>query len=750
MAKPGRGRLSSIDLLPVECDAVVAWAAEQLSVMERTQTDIYAEFREKLIAIQGETGVGFDVPSFSSFNRYSVKLAAMARRLDQTREIAGALSDRMDAGTSDELTTIAAEAIKTLIFELLQAKRRSGHLDQGRPGARQCARAAAAAQKISTARRQEVTRSSPTTSTQAVDKVAKEAGLSAEAAAQIRRDILGVRAHERGPRHLRRPAGDRPRAGRAARGAAARRRDRARSRPAGRRHPHASPGRMAGGQGRPQARASRGGAPASPSPRRSTTRSPPPAPARPAATTSSISATPRTRAASSSATSPTSPRWWRKELVKIEEFLFEDQRADGTTRLISAYRVRFASGFRVEALSSRPENIRGLQGIVVIDEAAFHKDVRAVLDAVNALLIWGGKIRVISTHNGLLNPFNELVREARAGRVPFSVHDIPFKTAIENGLYRRVCYIKGKDWSAEDEAEWEARIRGAYGPRLAAMRQELDAIPAESEGAALTRVQIEACMDARPIVRWARDDDFKNAPEHVRKADALDFCERELRPLLETLNPRLRHVFGEDFARKGDVTDILPLEIGNDLVRRVPFMVELRNVPFDQQRDILFYVVDRLPRLSGGALDATGNGAYLAEKAAQRYGASVVEVMLSEAWYRAEMPAYIEAFSDKTILLPAPRRRAPRSPGARLCQRHRQGARRLPLQGQRRLRPPRRQRHCRGAGIFREPLRPRSLWLREGRRCGSFRLVADVREAAGRRRPPAAPARRAHLMKDIR
>lgn len=105
-----------------------------------------------------------------------------------------------------------------------------------------------------------------------------------------------------------------------------------------------------------------------------------------------------------------------KELASIEEFLFEDQQPDGTTKNIAAYRVRFASGYRVEALSSRPENIRGLQGTVCIDEAAFHRDVRGVLDAVNALLIWGGKIRVISTHNGVLNPFNELIKEARAGR----------------------------------------------------------------------------------------------------------------------------------------------------------------------------------------------------------------------------------------------------------------------------------------------------------------------------------------------
>ncbi len=153
------------------------------------------------------------------------------------------------------------------------------------------------------------------------------------------------------------------------------------------------------------------------------------------------------------------------ELAEVEEFLFEDMREDGTSKFISAYRVQFASGYRVEALSSRPENIRGLQGVVVIDEAAFHKDVRAVLDAVNALLIWGGKIRVISTHNGTLNPFNELVREARAGKVPFKVHFIPFSEAVKNGLFRRVCLMRGLTWSPEAEAAWEAKIRGAYSNR---------------------------------------------------------------------------------------------------------------------------------------------------------------------------------------------------------------------------------------------------------------------------------------------
>lgn len=343
------------------------------------------------------------------------------------------------------------------------------------------------------------------------------------------------------------------------------------------------------------------------------------------------------------------------ELGKVEEFMFDDYREDGSLAgQISAFRVRFSSGRRVEALSSRPENIRGLQGTVCVDEAAFHRDVRGVLDSVNALLIWGGKIRVISTHNGVLNPFNELIREAKAGKVPFSCHFIPFGQAVKNGLFQRVCQMTGKTWSPEAEAAWEAKIRGAYGVRKAAMRQELDAIPAEAEGAALTRVQIEARMDGSiPIRRWQRDDDFKNAPEHVRKADARDWCERELKPILEALDPRRPHYFGEDFARSGDTTAILVLEQEPTLVRRSKLLVELRNVPFDQQREILFYVVDRLPRMSGGALDANGNGSYLAEVVAQRYGAQrIAEVKATPDWYRKNSTAYVEAFGDQTIVLP--------------------------------------------------------------------------------------------------
>jgi phage FluMu gp28-like protein len=83
-------------------------------------------------------------------------------------------------------------------------------------------------------------------------------------------------------------------------------------------------------------------------------------------------------------------------------------------------------------------------------------------------------------------------------------------------------------------------------------------------------------------------------------------------------------------------------------------MVELRNVPFEQQKQIVFYIVDRLPRFMAGAMDARGNGQYLAEVAMQKYGISrIAQVMLSQEWYRENMPPFKAAFEDKKLTVPS-------------------------------------------------------------------------------------------------
>lgn len=195
MAK-GRGRLSGIELLPAEATPIIAWACDELRKRERTQLDIYQEFHAQLEQLKREHRgeLEFNIPSFKAFNRHSIKLATLARRLDETREITGVLAEKFDAGASDDLTVIAAEAIKTLVFEVLTAAGESGIDPKGAMNLANALRAAAQAQGVSTARRQKVEKEFATKVDDAVEKVARLKGISAETADEIKSQILGVRS----------------------------------------------------------------------------------------------------------------------------------------------------------------------------------------------------------------------------------------------------------------------------------------------------------------------------------------------------------------------------------------------------------------------------------------------------------------------------------------------------------------------------------------------------------------------------
>lgn len=192
----GRGRLNGIELLPAECSPIVAWAAETLQDRDTKQVDIYSEFVSRLEGLQREHRgeLEFNIPSFSAFNRYSIKLATMTRRLDETREIASAIAGKFDAQASDDLTLIAAEAIKTLIFELLTSKGEAGIDPKGAMSLANALRAAAQAQTVSTSRRQKVEAEFKQQTEEAVAKVAKAKGLTAETTQAILSQILGVKA----------------------------------------------------------------------------------------------------------------------------------------------------------------------------------------------------------------------------------------------------------------------------------------------------------------------------------------------------------------------------------------------------------------------------------------------------------------------------------------------------------------------------------------------------------------------------
>lgn len=337
---------------------------------------------------------------------------------------------------------------------------------------------------------------------------------------------------------------------------------------------------------------------------------------------------------------------------EIEEGLFEDIDAQGASKHIKTFGIRFpASRKRIVALSSRPTNLRGKQGVIVIDEAAFHPDLKGLLKAAMAMLLWGDRVHVLSTHNGADNAFNDLIQEVRAGKRKGSVHRITFTEAVAAGLYKRVCLRRGIEWTADGERAWAADAYAFYGDDA---DEELDVVPSQSGGAFLPMALIEARMSAdTPLVRGKWPAGFTLEPEYARNAEVAEWCEREIGPHLEALEEDGRFSLGGDCGRVADLTSFDLLNEQKNLAQRVVLHVELSRCPFKQQEQILFYILDFVRdrrRLKAGALDAAGIGAALAEAAAQRYGGLVIEqVKPTEKLYIEQMPKFKAAFEDGTL-----------------------------------------------------------------------------------------------------
>ena len=141
---------------------------------------------------------------------------------------------------------------------------------------------------------------------------------------------------------------------------------------------------------------------------------------------------------------------WIGHYQLVAEAVSEEILNDGDKDILT-FVIRCASGYRITALSSRPSNLRGKQGYVIIDEAAFHEQLDELLKAAMALLMWGGKVAIISTHDGVDNPFNQLCQDIRGGRKPYALHRTTFDEAVAQGLYRRICQVRGMEWTAAGE-----------------------------------------------------------------------------------------------------------------------------------------------------------------------------------------------------------------------------------------------------------------------------------------------------------
>ncbi|MBI1201478.1 MAG: DUF3486 family protein [Rhodopseudomonas sp.] len=191
-----RGRLSAIDTLPEWADEAKFNAFTALKERKLAQLEILDTFNAELRVAALANGVT-DCPqiSRSAFNRTSLRLALLGRRLEETREIAAVLAPKLDQAGDNSITLMVAETIKSLVAEMLSnadEMKADGDTAEMLLFTARTLAAAEQAKRISSDTRKKIETELNDKASKAVDLVAKAKGLSKETVADIKAQILGI------------------------------------------------------------------------------------------------------------------------------------------------------------------------------------------------------------------------------------------------------------------------------------------------------------------------------------------------------------------------------------------------------------------------------------------------------------------------------------------------------------------------------------------------------------------------------
>ncbi len=258
----------------------------------------------------------------------------------------------------------------------------------------------------------------------------------------------------------------------------------------------------------------------------------------------------------------------------------------------SAYVLRFANGRRINSMSSNPDAQAGKRGSRILDEFALHPDPRKLWTIAYPGITWGGSLKVISTHRGSNNFFNQLVREVKEGGNPkgISLHTVTLQNALDQGFLWKLQQNLPIDDERQEmtEADYFNWVKSGCADEESFL-QEYMCQPADDDAAFLDYDLIASC----------------------EYPDGFDWKAREGGQLF----------VGVDIGRKHDLTVIWVLErLGDVLYTR---HVEcLKNMSKGDQEKIIwpwFALAER------SCLDATGLGIGWNDDAQKVFGKYKVE-----------------------------------------------------------------------------------------------------------------------------
>jgi len=188
MANETRGRRSKVDLLPANI-------RKRLDAGLRDGSIQQTELLEEINALIKAAGLPKDnLLSRAGINRYATKMEAVGKSLREMREITQVWTAELGDKPTGEVTKLILEMARSQLFKALLNESETGEgADVGMiKDAMLAVQRLEAAAMASHKREKEIRQAFAAEAANAAEKVAKSAGLTSDAVAMLKREILGI------------------------------------------------------------------------------------------------------------------------------------------------------------------------------------------------------------------------------------------------------------------------------------------------------------------------------------------------------------------------------------------------------------------------------------------------------------------------------------------------------------------------------------------------------------------------------
>lgn len=186
--KPTRGRPSKIDLLPESI-------RDALHQMLRDKRHTQEEIREAINALIDQHELPDDMQlSRTGLNRYASRMEAIGSKIRASREMAEIWAAKLGSAPKSDVGKLFMEFVKTLAFETSMALAETEKTVEPKALGQLAlvAQRIEAAQMVSHKREKEIRQAFAEEAAATAEKIVSQAGLSADKAADIKRQILGI------------------------------------------------------------------------------------------------------------------------------------------------------------------------------------------------------------------------------------------------------------------------------------------------------------------------------------------------------------------------------------------------------------------------------------------------------------------------------------------------------------------------------------------------------------------------------